>query len=289
MHALAARQHGCVTTAQLVAAGVDRRQITRGLADGMLRRIHRGVYLVGPVASPLARYAAALLGVRAGVLSHRAAAALYDLVPPPDDAIDITTTARGPRSREGIRVHTTATLLQSEVRLHRHVRLTSPERTLLDLAASGDDELERALEEAQVRRLVSRTTLAAAIERHKTRRGAGVLADMLEGAHDPSLTRSEAERRLLALVRAANLPPPRTNVRVGPYEVDFLWPSQRLIVEVDGFAFHSTRAAFERDRVRDAELQARGYRVIRVTWRQLTNEPHAVVARLAAALALAAA
>jgi very-short-patch-repair endonuclease len=106
---------------------------------------------------------------------------------------------------------------------------------------------------------------------------------------NPAFTRSEAERRLLALIRAAGLPPPRTNVHVGPYEVDFLWPAHRLVVEVDGFAFHSSRAAFERDRRRDADLQARGLRVTRVTWRQLEREPHAVVARLAAALALRAA
>jgi len=72
-------------------------------------------------------------------------------------------------------------------------------------------------------------------------------------------------------------------VKVGRHEVDFLWPEQRLIVEVDGFAFHSSRAAFERDRVRDAELTAAGYRVVRITWQRLVNEPEAVIATLAAA------
>jgi very-short-patch-repair endonuclease len=104
---------------------------------------------------------------------------------------------------------------------------------------------------------------------------------------EPSLTRSEAERRLLALIRAARLPPPRTNVRVGGFEVDMLWPAERLVVEIDGFAFHGGCAAFERDRRRDAQLLARGYRVLRITWRQLTREPHAVVATIAAALAAA--
>ena len=85
-------------------------------------------------------------------------------------------------------------------------------------------------------------------------------------------------------MRAARLPRPETNVRVAGYEVDFLWRDHKLVVEVDGFAFHATRAAFERDRARDATLQAAGYRVIRLTWRQLTDEPHAVVARLASLL-----
>ena len=102
---------------------------------------------------------------------------------------------------------------------------------------------------------------------------------------DPNLTRSEAERRALDLIRAARLPPPETNVRVCGHEVDFLWRRQRLIVEVDGYAFHSSRRSFERDRRKDQALGAQGYRVIRVTWRQLTEEPEVVVATLAAALA----
>ena len=73
-------------------------------------------------------------------------------------------------------------------------------------------------------------------------------------------------------------------MRVAGYEVDFLWRDHKLVVEVDGFAYHATRTAFERDRARDATLQAAGYRVIRLTWRQIAAEPHAVVARLASLL-----
>jgi very-short-patch-repair endonuclease len=271
LYAFAARQHACVTAAQLAAAGCSARTIGRLVADGVLRRKHKGVYVLGPVEPPLARYAAALLAVRDGVLSHHAAAAVYEILPPPGE-IDVTTTARGPRSRQGIRVHLATRLPPSAVRLHHRLRLTSPERTLRDLAKTRHPQLERAAAEAHARRLVTARTL-----------------DAIVGTHDPAFTRSEAERRLLALVRAADLPPPRTNARLGPYEVDFLWPEQRLIVEVDGFAFHSSRAAFERDRARDADLHARGYRVIRVTWHQIARAPHVVVARLAAALALAAA
>jgi very-short-patch-repair endonuclease len=104
-------------------------------------------------------------------------------------------------------------------------------------------------------------------------------------ATDGTFTRSEAERALRALIRRAHLPQPRTNARVEGVEVDAHWPEQRLIVEVDGFAFHRTRAAFERDRARDAQLTAAGFRVIRVTWRQLQHEPERVAATIAAALA----
>jgi very-short-patch-repair endonuclease len=107
---------------------------------------------------------------------------------------------------------------------------------------------------------------------------------LLDRDDGPALTRSVAERKLLRMIRAASLPSPVVNARVGRYEVDFLWREQRLIVEVDGFAWHSSRRAFERDRARDAELQLAGYRVLRITWRQLTREPNAVIQRIARAL-----
>lgn len=88
-------------------------------------------------------------------------------------------------------------------------------------------------------------------------------------------------------MRKARLPQPEVNVRVGAYEVDFLWRDERLVVEVDGFAFHSSQRDFERDRRRDAELAARGLTVIRVTWRQIVDEPEAMLVRIARALARA--
>lgn len=96
----------------------------------------------------------------------------------------------------------------------------------------------------------------------------------------PSLTRSEAERRLLTLLRKAGIPPGATNARIGRFEVDMLYPDSHLIVEMDGYVFHGHRRAFERDKVRDAELQAMGFKVLRVTWRALTEEPEAVVVRV---------
>lgn len=104
-------------------------------------------------------------------------------------------------------------------------------------------------------------------------------------AKGPSLTRSEAETRLLELLRAGGLPSPETNVTLGWCEVDALWRDERLVLEVDGYAFHRTRAAFERDRERDARLQALGYRVVRVTWRQIADRPEALLVRLAQLLA----
>lgn len=159
--------------------------------------------------------------------------------------------------------------------------MTHPLRTLLDLAAAlPSPKLERAMNEAQVRRLATNVKLRASIRPGV--RGAARLRAAVDGT--PTPTRSEAERRLLTLVAAARLTRPVTNVALAGHEVDALWVEQGLVVEVDGYAAHGTRAAFERDRVRDADLALAGYTVLRTTWRQLTMEPEALVARLAAAL-----
>jgi very-short-patch-repair endonuclease len=107
----------------------------------------------------------------------------------------------------------------------------------------------------------------------------------LIGANQAGFTRSKAEKKLRALLRAAGLPAPRTNVALLGHMVDCLWPAQRLVAEFDGYPFHGHRPAFEADRRRDATLVANGYRVMRITWLQLTQEPYAVVAKLASALA----
>jgi very-short-patch-repair endonuclease len=163
--------------------------------------------------------------------------------------------------------------------------VTVPARTLLDLAATTPRrQLERLVEEAQVQRLLTHAELATMVERGAGRRGVRTLRGILDDLGEPLLTRSEAERTLLDIVRAAGLPLPRTNVQVAGVEVDAVWPEHELVVEVDGYAFHGTRTAFERDRRRDARLLLAGYRVIRLTWRQLTREPHQVATLLRRAL-----
>jgi very-short-patch-repair endonuclease len=110
---------------------------------------------------------------------------------------------------------------------------------------------------------------------------------LLDGEEPLTLTRSEAEERFLTLIRKAQLPLPETNVSVTGYEVDFYWRPNGFVVEIDGFAFHSSAEMFESDRRRDAVLAASGVRVMRATWRQLTREPEALLVRLTQALAKA--
>ncbi|MGH7553467.1 MAG: endonuclease domain-containing protein, partial [Longimicrobiales bacterium] len=157
---------------------------------------------------------------------------------------------------------------------------------LFDLAGvAGVRELEQALAEATNRRLASQSELLSLASRHARRRGIQALRRMLEDDAGPLLVQSDAEERFLGLIRKARLPVPEANTRVGAYKVDFLWRPERLVVEVDGFTFHSSRGRFESDRRRDADLSAQGFRVIRVTWRQVTQEPEVVLVRLAQTLA----
>jgi very-short-patch-repair endonuclease len=282
---IARRQHGVVSSHQLATEGLSRNAVAHRVASGWFVRLHRGVYGVGPLQAPRARAMAAVLAYGDGtVLSHFSAAALWGLVPERAGAMHVNVDRPGAHNRPGVRVHR-ARLDPLDATRREAIPVTSPARTLLDLAAiASEKDLARAVEEAQIRNLVTERSLNAQFERYPHHQGRRALQDAVRP--EPAFTRSEAERRLLELIRAARLPPPRTNVRVAGHEVDVLWPDAKLVVEVDGYAFHSTRAAFQRDRRRDGELQAAGYRVLRVTWRQLADEPEAVVASLARTLAL---
>ncbi len=169
------------------------------------------------------------------------------------------------------------------------IPVTSPARTLLDYAASAPpDELERAIAEAYALKLVTSDEIHWTLGRARNRPGAGRLRAELDREAGPQWTQSDAERRMLRLIRSARLPPPRTQVRIAGWPADFLWPEHKLILEVDGYLFHSHRRAFERDRRRDAAHVAAGYRVIRVTYRQLREEPLAVAVVIARALEVCA-
>ena len=226
---------------------------------------------------------AAVLAVGDDALaSHYSAAVLWEIVPRRTVTPQVTLVGRDARGPADVRVHRIRRLDPHDATRHNNIPVTSPSRTLLDLAGQlASKDLARAVEEAQVHHLVTDHSLNEQFTRYPNHRGRPALREAIQT--EPALTRSEAERRLLELIRAARLPTPQTNDRIGRHEVDFLWPDLNLIVEVDGYAFHSSRAAFERDRRRDAELGAQGYRVVRVTWRQLTDEPEAVVAILAVA------
>ncbi len=276
-----------MSRAQLLAAGISGHTIDHRATNGHLHRAHRGVYFVGHTAlAPHAAERAALLACGEGALiSHWSAAYLWGLMENPPSEIHVATPGRHCRSRNGIRLHRVKALDPRDVRVKDGIPLTAPARALIDLAAeTGYDVLERMLAGARVKKLVSDRELKRALERAGHRAGTGRMRGFLKAEQGPALTRSKAERLMRRLIRAAGLPGPQTNVRVEGWEVDFFWPDQRLIVEVDGFLFHGHRAAFERDRRKQLALAAAGYRVIRITWMQLLHEALLVAAKLAQAL-----
>jgi very-short-patch-repair endonuclease len=276
---VAARQEGMVSTEQLVAAGVDRGAIAWRVRRGRLHPYHRGVYSVGHTRlTPRARLWAAVLacgGPGAALLAFRAAAAPWDLMPMPSGAIDVITVRRS-GSRPGIRVHRTK-LAPEDVTQIDGLPLTTPTRTLIDLSDQlSPHRLQRVLHRAEILRLLDVNAIHARLAALPGRRSRTLLKALATLQRGPDVTRSELEERFLALVAKHNLPRPLVNHRVEGYEVDFYWPDQRLIVETDGAATHLTPTAFEADRARDAHLTALGYRVIRITWRQLTERPREV-------------
>ena len=229
--------------------------------------------------------AAVLAAGRDAVLSHYSAAYVWGLMDDPEWAY--VTLTRGQCRKPGIESRT-LDLPRADRTIRWGIPVTTPARTIIDLAHAAED-LEQMIAEARVTRILTERQLREAVERGRRRPGTRAVTDILDGKYGPALTRSEAERRLLGLIRAAQLPEPRVNAMVGGYEVDFHWPAEGVIVEVDGFAYHSSRVSFETDRARDAALTALGLRIIRVTWRQLNEAPEAVIARLAGALAVAGA
>ncbi len=285
---LASIQHGVVSIRQLHAARWSDDQVSYAAKLGRLHRLHRGVYAVGHTALPeLALEQAALLACGEGaVLSHPSAAWMWRLIERPAGPVHVTLCGRLIRSRPGIAVHRGDTLAPPDIRTRERLALTSPARTLIDLAAQLDHkQWEAALSEARFRKLIRAGELERALHHGGTRPGSATVHDHLARETGPLLTQSEAERRFLTLVRQAGLPDPRTQVTIEGYRVDAVWPEQRLIVELDGLEGHGHRSAFERDRRKDALLIAKGWRVIRYTWPQLRGQPLHVIAILSAALA----
>lgn len=285
---LAARQHGVVARAQLVEAGLSEHRIEYRLECGLLTPVYRAVYAVRAPAGRLKREFAAVLAAGAdSFVSHRAAGAILELMPPlrVDVPVEMSTLRDVRIGGGGIRIHRVSGLESDEVMIRYGLPLTGPARTILDLAGvCGARDLERALATAIRQGAVEREDIQALLDRYPSRRGRGRLRALMAVDGGPAFTRSEAERRFLDLVRAGGVPRPETNVVVEGFEVDFFWREQRLVVEVDGRAYHDGNHAFEGDRDRDAALMAAGFRTMRVTWRQIVRESPRLLVRLGQAL-----
>jgi very-short-patch-repair endonuclease len=288
---LAAQQHGALTRRQLLGVGFSSDQIQRRITRGRLHRLWHGVYAVGrPLLTMLGWWHGAVLACGDGtLLSHDSAAALWGIRHVKSGnqgeqarprAIHVSVSAtRSPR-RTGIRVHRRSDLSQSEGGVCQGIPVTTPARTLIDLATlHSSDELEAWVNTADKRALIDPETLRWEIEKRRGMHGAAALRAVLD-RDTFRLTDSELERRFLRIVRQAGLRDPLTQQWVNGYRVDFYWPRLGLIVETDGLRYHRTATQQSRDRVRDQTHIAAGLTVLRFTHAQVAFEPESVISTL---------
>lgn len=273
---IARQQHGVVTRAQLLDAGISRREIERRLGKGVLLREFRGTYRVGHrAASVEARYMAAVLACGDGaVLSGRAAGHLLRLLkgsPPPPEV-----TAPTERCIVGIRVHRSR---RRQAATFRGIPVTTVAQTLVDLAGDlGESDLARACHEAGVLHHTTPAQVEAVLTRYPNSPGAGRLRRVMRG--EVRVTLSTLERRFLAVLRDARLPLPSTNRPAGGRRVDCRWPEQRLTVELDSYGYHGSRHAWEQDRRREREAHARGDDFRRYTHGDVFEHPRQMLREL---------
>jgi hypothetical protein len=284
--ALAGAQHGVVSLAQLRKLGWSDSAVRGRVASGKLHRIHRGVYSVGHrLLTREGVFMAAVLacGTRAA-LSHLASAEHWQLRANVRRLIDVTCATGAGRSRSGIHAHE-GKLLKRDVVVRHGIPCTTVARTLLDIAEQLDLRgLERAVDQAEVQRLLRMREVDDVLARSNGRRGASKLRAVLAIENEPALTKSEMEELFLALCIRYGLPIPLVNHYVEGEQVDFHWPEYCLIVETDSKRWHGTTRRRESDNARDRRLQLAGWRVLRFSWRAVAEEPAAVAAELRAFL-----
>jgi very-short-patch-repair endonuclease len=270
----------------MAALGYTRSSAAKANRVGRLRRIHRGVYMVGHEDLTWhGRCMAAVLACRPSIASHLSAGWLWELLRYRPEAIHLTApTSRHPR--RGFVVHA-APLVPVDIAEIDGIPVTGLARTTLDLAeALSSPQLERVLERLEELLLFDLMDIEGALDRYTHHPGVGPLREALSIYRDePAVLRSQLERLFLELVRETGLPGPSMNFNVAGFELDAFWEGERFAVELDVFETHGTRAAFERDRIRADDLLVHGVEMVRVTGPRLRREPEEVMRRLAVHLA----
>jgi hypothetical protein len=285
---LARRQHGIVARRQLRALGFSESAIARRLAAQRLHTVHSGVYAVGhPHVSRNGRWIAAVLACGPGAaLGYATGAFFWSMRRGEPQLTDIVVPHSTKRTRTGLRIHRHPGLAGSEVRTQHGIRVTTPARTILDYAAiASDRELAYALDQAEIQELTDYPALDAIARAHPRHRGSTRLRRMLARYEAGSArSRSGLEIAFLELCERHGVPRPLVNEPLCGMTVDFVFVDERVAVETDSWRWHRGRAAFERDRARDAVLAAAGWRTLRFTDRQIELAERGVARALTAAL-----
>ena len=276
---------------QLIEGGLTNQQLHRRAAKGILIRVLPGVYRHASVPeSWIQRVWAAYLWAGDGAaVSHQAAGALWELDGCAPGAVTLLTTRGVKRTSEGFEIHRVAEIPSHHLTHRDGLMVTTPTRTIMDLAAVvAEADLEAALDCALRRGSVSLARLQAELGRSSGRgqRGRSALTRLLrERTADYSPTHSVLETRFRQLLKRNRLPLPAQQhtirrQRAGFARVDFVYPEHRLVIEVDGFAWHGSRQSWQQDLLRQNDLVAAGFKVLRYTWRDISTEGAAVVETL---------
>jgi hypothetical protein len=253
--------------------GLSKGAIDRRLNNGSLVARYPGVYAIAPAREdPPALAAAAVLACGPhAALSHTSAAYLWGFQrywePPPE-----VTMGHGDRRPRHILTHRCPSLKRRDITRQRQVPITSPERTILDIAPRlTKKELTRMVNDARLSGHLHLATLNDVLARNLQHPGTKLLRPF---AHDPSNpTRSGFEDDFKLFAAKYGLPTPLINTKVNGYEVDAFFPEHGVIIELDGRHFHTDPEAFEDDRERDAENLKHGLRTVRITTTRLTETP----------------
>lgn len=285
---IATNQGGPISREQLLDLGISDGAIRYWLASGRLHSRYRGVYLLGHEAiTPKGVVMAAVLAYGDdAVLSHRGASDWKGFYRSSRRDIDITVPGRSKTKQYGIDLHLVRSLHPRDVTEHEGVPITTVPRTLLDLAeVLNPRQLKRAAEDADRLELVDWAAVQELLERSPGRHGLKPLRSLLADFDYDPLSRSEFEAAFFDFCIEYELPQPTMNVPILGYVADAHWPGTHLVVELDSYGFHGHRAAFETDREKTAALEDAGYRVLRVTYRQLTRQPATLARRIRMRLA----
>ncbi len=277
---IAGRQFGYITRPQLLAIGLGRRAIQHRVATGRLIPVHAGVYAVGHVnRMPAARAAASVLACGdQAALSYGSAASLWGFNKYWDEPFEVTVPSSH-RRRDGIKVHRCRTLAPRDLTRQLGIRVTSPARTVLDVAPGlPDKRLTRMVNDALRGPYLHRPDLADVVNRNPSHPGTKRLLRFARDSRRP--TNSPLEDDFVEFARRYGLPAPVTNTYLLGYEIDVLYPRERVIVEVDGKGFHSDSDSFERDRKRDVVMLAAGFVTVRITDDRMQYEPDEEARRL---------
>jgi very-short-patch-repair endonuclease len=272
---------------ELLSLGFTQTEVSRRVRQERLTKRSRTVYQIGPgPLSQMGRFRAALLAAGKGAaLFGRSAAALHGVRPDSRVMVEVVTPKQR-RSRREIVVHT-ARLAPADITEVDGLRVTTLERTLLDLATTHPNHLTRAMIRAERQFAFALFALEDAITRAPRRRGVRAVRTALKEYHPQAhLTKSTPELAYLLMVTRADLPQPRVNQRVCDEEVDFHWPGLKLVIEIDG-PHHDTAHQRAKDHARDALLEAEGWIVVRFRDTDVRDRPGHVLAETRLAFARA--